>query len=252
MVRKDGRLPDQLRPVRIHRHFLRPSAGSVLIEFGNTRVICTANIEEQVPPWLMEQKRGWITAEYGMLPGATSPRKARERSGRVDGRTAEIQRLIGRSLRAVTNLEALGPRSIIVDCDVLEADGGTRTAAITGAWIALVDAVRQLASQHNLSTSQVIRHSVAAVSVGVVEGQILLDLNKEEDNAAAVDFNFVIASSGKLVEVQGTAEQTPFSEEDLLAMLALARPAACQLFRLQREALGEDWPLSESEVAFPL
>lgn len=245
MVRKDGRLPGQLRPVRIQRHFVRSSAGSVLIEFGNTRVLCTANIEPQVPPWLAEQNRGWITAEYGMLPGATSPRKTRERAGRVEGRTAEIQRLIGRSLRAVTNLEALGPRSIIVDCDVIEADGGTRTAAITGAWVALVDAVRQLAGELQLDISQILRQSVAAVSVGVVDGQILLDLTKEEDNTAAVDFNFVIASSGKLVEVQGTAEQSLFGEEELLAMLALARPAIEQLFDYQRQALGPDWPLPE-------
>ncbi len=244
MVRKDGRSPGELRPVRIQRHFIGSSAGSVLIEFGNTRVLCTANIEPQVPPWLAEQNRGWITAEYGMLPGATSPRKARERSGRVDGRSAEIQRLIGRSLRAVTNLEALGPRSIIVDCDVLEADGGTRTAAITGGWIALVDALRTIAADLPVPLGEVIRESVAAVSVGLVEGQILLDLNKEEDNLAAVDFNVVMASSGKLVEVQGTAEQALFSEEDLLAMLALARQATTHLFRLQQEALGPDWPLS--------
>ncbi len=246
MLRKDGRLPHQLRPVRIHRHFVQSSAGSVLIEFGNTRVLCTANVEAQVPQWLAEQNRGWITAEYGMLPGATSPRKTRERVGRMDGRSAEIQRLIGRSLRAVTNLEALGPRSIIVDCDVLEADGGTRTAAITGAWVALVDALTSLTHQLGVAPSQLVRESVAAVSVGLVGGQILLDLSKDEDNGAAVDFNFVIASSGKLVEVQGTAEQALFSEEELLNMLAMARPAAQQLFRLQREALGADWPLPEA------
>jgi ribonuclease PH len=242
MTRKDGRQADELRPIRIQRHFVRSSAGSVLIEFGRTRVVCTANVESQVPPWLAEQNRGWITAEYGMLPGSTSPRKLRERSGRVDGRSAEIQRLIGRSLRAVTNLEALGPRSIIVDCDVLEADGGTRTASITGAWVALVDALRSIAAQLPVPLSEVLRESVAAVSVGLVDGQMLLDLDKEEDNLAAVDFNVVVASSGKFVEVQGTAEQALFSEEELLAMLGLARRAVQELFRLQREALGADWP----------
>jgi ribonuclease PH len=236
-MRHDARANNALRPIRVTRQFTRPAAGSVLIQTGRTTVLCTASVEESVPAWLLGQGRGWITAEYGMLPGSTSPRKRRD-VGKVDGRTTEIQRLIGRSLRAVADLEVLGERSIIVDCDVLEADGGTRTASITGALIALVDAIGTIDA---LQRSP-LRDSVAAVSVGIVEGAAMLDLDYQEDVAADVDMNVVMTGGGRFVEVQGTGEEATFSEEELSAMLQLARGGIAKIREMQREALGDLWP----------
>lgn len=242
-MRNDGRQVDELRKVTVRRRYTRPSPGSVLFRAGGTTVLCTASVSEELPPWLKGQDRGWITAEYSMLPGSTSPRKTRERGGKLDGRTSEIQRLVGRSLRAVADLKALGPRLITVDCDVLEADGGTRTASVTGAWIALVDALAGLADVLD-SGRPVLRDSVAAVSVGLVGGRALLDLDYAEDVAAAVDMNVVMTGSGRFVEVQGTGEEATFSERDLAAMLKLARGGIAQLTALQRKVLGRQWPLA--------
>lgn len=237
MIRNDGRAADALRPITIQRNFTRPAAGSVLITSGRTTVLCTASVEAQVPPWMDGKGRGWVTAEYGMLPGSTSPRKRRD-VGKVDGRTTEIQRLIGRSLRAVVDLDALGERSILIDCDVLEADGGTRTASITGALVALVDAV---ASIPDLPANP-LRDSVSAVSVGMVDGVPLLDLDYSEDVRAEVDMNVVMTGIGRFVEVQGTGEEATFSEDELSAMLALARHGIARIRELQQQALGHRWP----------
>jgi ribonuclease PH len=241
-MRHDGRKPSQLRELTIKRKYTRTSPGSVLIRAGRTTVLCTASVDEQVPPWLKDKQQGWVTAEYNMLPGSTSPRKPRERAGTTDGRTTEIQRLIGRSLRAVVNMQAMGPRTITVDCDVLEADGGTRTASITGAFVALVDAVRTFA---DAATARAIFHdSVAAVSVGLVEGAAALDLDYAEDSAADVDMNVVMTGGGKFIEVQGTGERTVFDEQELNAMLRLARGGIRDLMHLQRETLGRTWPFA--------
>ena len=236
--RHDGRQPDELRPLKIKRRYTRPSAGSVLIQAGRTTVLCTASVEEQVPPWMKGKGRGWVTAEYNMLPGSTSPRKPRERGGKVDGRTTEIQRLIGRSLRAIVDLEALGERSITIDCDVLEADGGTRTASITGAYIALVDAVGTI---KGLTRSPLV-NSVAAVSVGMVAGQPVLDLDYAEDSTAAVDMNIVMTGDDRFVEVQGTGETATFTEAELAALIKLARGGIHKLRAAQKAALGRRWP----------
>ncbi|MEX0977974.1 MAG: ribonuclease PH [Pirellulales bacterium] len=236
-MRHDGRANDELRATRVTRGYTRPAAGSVLIQSGRTTVLCTASVEASAPPWMVGQGRGWVTAEYGMLPGSTSPRKRRD-VGKVDGRSTEIQRLIGRSLRAVVDLDALGERSIFVDCDVLEADGGTRTAAITGAMIALVDAIATIGE---LSASP-LSDSVAAVSVGIVEGVPVLDLDYKEDVAAEVDMNVVMTGSGRFVEVQGTGEEATFGEDELAAMLKLARRGIAQIRAVQEQALGDAWP----------
>jgi ribonuclease PH len=236
-MRHDGRTPSTLRPIKITRRFTRPAAGSVLIQSGATSVLCTASIDKSVPPWMVGQGRGWVTAEYSMLPGSTSPRKKRD-VGKVDGRTTEIQRLIGRSLRAVVDLEALGERSIMVDCDVLEADGGTRTASITGALIALVDA---LATIPDLGKYP-LRDSVAAISVGMVTGAPVLDLDYREDVDAEVDMNVVMTGGGRFVEVQGTGEEATFSEDELAAMLKLARSGLAEIRDLQKQTLGAAWP----------
>jgi ribonuclease PH len=216
----------------------------VLIQAGRTRVLCTASIDEALPPWKArdESPSGWVTAEYSMLPGSTSPRKRRDRSGQVDGRSTEIQRLIGRSLRSVVDLTALGPRTVIVDCDVLEADGGTRTLAVTGGFLALVDAVMSLEGD-NCQPRHVFRDSVAAVSVGLVDGQLLLDLDYAEDSRADVDLNVVMTGTGGFVEVQGTAEGRTFSRAELDEQLALAAKGLARLTALQREVLAEKWPL---------
>jgi ribonuclease PH len=242
IMRHDNRQPNDLRPITIQRHFTHAVPGSVLIRAGRTTVLCTASIEPSVPAWLVGQQRGWITAEYSMLPGSTSPRKQRERGAKVDGRTSEIQRLIGRSFRAVTDLLALGERNITIDCDVLEADGGTRTLSVTGGLIALVDAL--CAARISLPELKTLplRESVAAVSAGIVDGRPVLDLDYEEDFSAAVDMNVVMTGSGRFVEVQGTGEESTFSEEDLAAMLQLARAGIAQLTAIQRQALGESWP----------
>jgi ribonuclease PH len=242
-MRHDGRAPDQLRPITVQRGFTRSSPGSVLIQAGGTTILCTAAVDESVPPWKMNQPNptGWVTAEYNMLPGSTSPRKKRDRS-HVDGRTTEIQRLIGRSLRAVVDMQSLGARTITVDCDVLEADGGTRTLSITGGFIALVDALQSIQAPE-FDVRRVLTSSVAAVSVGVWRQQVVLDLDYEEDSRADVDFNVVMTGAGQYVEVQGTAEQGTFDDPQLLQMLAAARGGLAQLQKLQRESLGEKWPL---------
>ena len=236
-MRSDGRKPAELRRVKISTNFIRHAEGSVLIEVGDTRVICTATVEEQVPPFLRETGRGWVTAEYGMLPGSSTTRIQRESArGRVGGRTHEIQRLIGRSLRAVTNLELVGPRTIWLDCDVIEADGGTRTASITGAYVALALAVRRLRTKGTISADPM-TGSVAAVSVGIVDRRPLLDLCYDEDSRADVDMNFVMTGKGRFIEVQGTAEGQPFSKAQLTRLSDLAWDGIKQLTKLQRDAL---------------
>jgi ribonuclease PH len=239
-MRPDERTPSQLRPIKIKRHFTKAVPGSVLVQAGRTTVLCTAMIENKVPDWMAGKGRGWLTSEYSMLPGSTSPRKKRDRGTNVDGRTTEIQRLIGRSLRAVVDLEALGERTIMIDCDVLEADGGTRTLSISGAFIALVDA---LAATKDLPDprGRVLKQSVAAVSVGIVEGKPLLDLCYEEDAAAEVDMNVVMTGDGRFVEVQGTGEETTFTGEQLDAMLVLARRGIDELTEIQKKTLGRAW-----------
>jgi len=237
--RSDNRAPDQLRPVKIQPEYVSTAEGSVLIEVGNTRVICTASIEESVPVFLRNSGKGWVTAEYGMLPRATLTRTTRESArGRIGGRTHEIQRLIGRSLRAVMDLEKLGERSILLDCDVIQADGGTRTASITGAFVALKLALSKLVQAGTLS-SMPLRDSVAAVSSGIVEGQPLLDLCYEEDSRADVDMNLVMTSAGKFVEVQATAEHQVFDDSELDAMIQLARNGINTLLEKQQAVLGK-------------
>ena len=233
-MRHDGRQPDALRPVRIERRFLRYAEGSALIDMGETRVICAATVEGTVPEHLLGKGQGWVTAEYSMLP-RSSPRRVRREaiSGRIGGRTHEIMRLIGRSMRAVVDLQALGERSILLDCDVLQADGGTRTAAITGSCIALHDALTSLGlARHPM------RELVAAVSVGMCGGEAVLDLDYREDSSADVDMNVVMAESGRFIEVQGTAEHEPFTDAQLAALLQRARSGLGELFALQRRTLG--------------
>ncbi len=238
MARFDGRAAGELRPVTIERGFTRHAEGSVLISAGDTRVLVTASIEDKVPPFLRNTGQGWLTAEYALLPRSTHTRSARESAqGRVGGRTHEIQRLIGRSLRACVDLGKLGERTITIDCDVLQADGGTRTAAITGAYVALVDALTWLKSQRLLGQIPLV-DQLAAISVGVVDGVELLDLCYEEDSRAAVDMNVVGLASGKLVEVQSTAEGTPFERRQLDGMLDLAQAGLTELFIKQNQALG--------------
>jgi len=236
--RPDGRKPQQLRSVSFQRRFTRYAEGSVLVSFGETRVLCNASVEQRVPPFMRGQGRGWVTAEYSMLPRATHTRSMREASkGKLSGRTQEIQRLIGRSLRAVTDLGALGEITVQIDCDVLQADGGTRTASITGAYVALHDALTGLIKQGQLKKMPLL-DSVSAISVGIVKGAPTLDLNYEEDSSADVDMNFVITGSGKFVEVQGTAEEIPFSAAALDAMRDLALAGCEELKQLQQTALA--------------
>ena len=237
MPRIDKRASDQLRPVTFTRKFTPNATGSVLVGFGNTMVMCTAMIEHSVPPWMAGKGTGWITAEYGMLPGSTHDRKQRERSGKTDGRTSEIQRLIGRSLRAVVDLEMLGERTLWVDCDVLNADGGTRTAGITGAYVAVMDAIQSLEKQGVKFAAPPLKDSVAAVSVGIVRGEPMLDLCYEEDSKAEVDMNLVLTGKGLIVEVQGTAEKTPFDASKLMQLYKLAEKGISELKRMQAEAL---------------
>jgi len=248
-MKKAPRAANQLRPVKIKRRFTRTAPGSVLYQAGGTTVLCTASVEPGVPPWLEGQGKGWITAEYNMLPGSTRPRKRRERGGKVDGRTTEIQRLIGRSLRAVADLEGLGERLITIDCDVLEADGGTRTASITGGFIALVDALRSILRELPDPKRFPLRDSVAAVSVGIVDGRAVLDLDYDMDFAAAVDMNVVMTGRGRFVEIQGTGEEATFSEDELHALLRLARRGISQLTNLQRKILGKQWPFAHDPSA---
>jgi len=237
-MRNDGRSAASLRQIKITRNFTRHAEGSVLIEFGDTKVLCTASVEESVPPFLKGKGTGWVTAEYAMLPRATHTRSPREAAkGKQTGRTLEIQRLIGRSLRAVTDLTKLGERSITIDCDVIQADGGTRTASITGAYIALTDALATLRDKGVLKELP-LKEAVAAVSVGILNGEVLLDLNYPEDSAAQVDMNFVMTASNRFVEVQGTAETEPFTVFQMDAMRELAAEGIRRLFEIQSEALA--------------
>jgi ribonuclease PH len=239
MTRRDNRAADALREVKITRNYLKHAEGSVLIEFGDTKVICNATIEDRVPSFLKGKGSGWVTAEYCMLPRATHTRNQRESAkGKLSGRTHEIQRLIGRSLRAVVDLTALGERSVVIDCDVIQADGGTRTASITGAYVALADALQALVDSGALPRHPM-REAVAAVSVGIVDGEAFLDLDYPEDSNAEVDMNFVMTSSLRFVEVQGTAEAEPFTLEQMDAMRSHAILGLTRLFEIQREALGQ-------------
>ncbi len=238
--RIDGRETDQLRPVEIRRNYLRHAEGSALISMGGTTVLCSASVDESVPPFLKGSGKGWVTAEYAMLPRSTNTRVSRDgRRGSVSGRTQEIQRLIGRSLRAVFDLESLGERSILIDCDVIEADGGTRTASITGSFVALCDAVKWL-SNRDLLDKDPIRDAVAAISTGIIGGVPMLDLCYDEDSTADVDMNLVMTGGGDLVEIQGTAEHNPFSTDQLSAMLELGKRGVNQLIDLQTQALERD------------
>ncbi|MEJ8547061.1 ribonuclease PH [Brevibacillus borstelensis] len=238
-MRNDGRTHDQLRPVTITRNYIKHAEGSCLIEVGDTKVICTATLEDRVPPFMRGGGKGWITAEYAMLPRATESRNARESSkGKVAGRTMEIQRLIGRALRSVVQLEAMGERTIWLDCDVIQADGGTRTASITGAYVAMVEAMSKLV-ENGTWKQYPLNDFLAATSVGIIDGEVLLDLNYKEDSSATVDMNIVMTGQGKFVELQGTGEEAPFSVEQLQGMLALAKKGMEQLFAAQKEALSE-------------
>ena len=237
MTRRDGRRPEDLRPIRLTRNFVKHAEGAVLVEVGETRVICTASVEERVPPFLRGAGQGWVTAEYGMLPRATSTRTPRE-AGRTGGRTHEIQRLVGRSLRAVVEMVKLGERTITVDCDVIQADGGTRTAAITGGFLALADCLHGLQAAGRLLQDP-LRDRVAATSVGLVGGTALLDLDYSEDSTAEVDMNVVMTGAGRFVEVQGTAEQTPFDLAQLETLLTHARRGIERLLELQRRLLAD-------------
>lgn len=238
----NARKRNEIRPVKVKRKFTRNSPGSVLYQCGGTTVLCTASIDESVPPWMKGEGKGWMTAEYNMLPHSTSPRKRRDRSGKVDGRTTEIQRLIGRSLRAVADLEALGERQLNVDCDVLEADGGTRTASITGAFIAALDALHSVRRDLPFKDRFPFKDSVAAVSVGVVGGHPCLDLDYEMDFAAAVDMNVVMTGKGQFVEIQGTGEEATFSEDELSSLIRLGRKGIRELIEIQKKSLGKAWP----------
>ena len=237
-MRPSGRRRDEMREVRLTPHFTRHAEGSVLVEFGDTRVLCTASVEPKVPPFLKGKAQGWVTAEYGMLPRSTHSRTQREAArGTQSGRTLEIQRLIGRSLRAVVDRDALGENTITIDCDVLQADGGTRTAAITGGYVALALAVARLVAGRKIARNP-IHGQVAAVSVGIFRGEPVLDLDYAEDSAAETDANFVITGSGGLVEVQGTAEGKPFSEEEFMSLMRLARAGVAELVALQKAAVA--------------
>jgi ribonuclease PH len=237
-MRIDGRNPKQLRPLKITPSYLKTADGSVLIEVGDTKVICTAKLEERVPQFLRNSGKGWITAEYGMLPGSSQARIGRESArGKIGGRTHEIQRLIGRSLRAIADLRKLGEKTIWIDCDVIQADGGTRTASITGAYVALVEAVRGWLERGIISQDP-IKDAVAAVSIGIIEGKILLDLAYEEDSRADVDMNFVMTASGKFIEVQGTAESTPFTKKQMERMTEMAQQGIRELLKAQKQVLA--------------
>lgn len=255
-MRHDGRANDQLRPVKITRNYIKHAEGSCLIEVGDTKVICTATLEERVPPFMRGGGKGWVTAEYGMLPRATETRNARESSkGKVGGRTMEIQRLIGRALRSVVNLEAMGERTVWLDCDVIQADGGTRTASITGAFVAMVDAMQKLVEAGTWKQLP-IHDYLAATSVGIIGGDVLLDLNYMEDSTAIVDMNIVMTGKGKYVELQGTGEEAPFSAEELQQLLAVGQKGILELIAIQKEVLGglelgQEAPLASADVTAP-
>ena len=238
-MRPSGRSAEQLRDIKFTRNYTKHAEGSVLVEFGDTKVLCTATVEDRIPRWLKGQGRGWVTAEYGMLPRSTGSRMGREAArGKQGGRTMEIQRLIARSLRAVVNLEALGERNITVDCDVIQADGGTRTASITGGFVALADAMQWLVDQRKVKKNPIIGQ-VASVSVGIFEGTPVLDLDYDEDSNAETDMNVVMNDAGAFIEVQGTAEGHAFRQDELDAMLGLAKSGIAELIEHQREVLGQ-------------
>jgi ribonuclease PH len=237
MARNDGRTPDALRPISFARNYTKHAPGSVLVSFGDTRVLCTAMYTDGVPPFLQGRGQGWLTAEYSMLPSATMDRKSRDKAGKVDGRSVEIQRLIGRSLRGVVELAKMTERTVWIDCDVLQADGGTRTAAITGTYVALYDLFKHM-EQKRLLRAWPLASQVAAVSVGVVGGEVLVDLNYAEDSKAETDMNLVMTGEGKFIEVQGAAEGAPFSQSELDGMLRHGQAAISKLFELQRAALA--------------
>ncbi len=238
MSRSDGRAPNQMRTVSIKKNFIKHAEGSVLIQVGDTKVICNASVEEKVPPFLRDKKQGWVTAEYSMLPRSTHTRMSRESSrGKVSGRTQEIQRLIGRSLRTVVDMEQLGERTIWIDCDVIQADGGTRTASITGAFVAMCLAMKQLKKDKKIEVIPV-KDFVAATSVGILKGKKILDLEYSEDSVAEVDMNIVKTGRGGFVEIQGTAEKEPFSDKDMDAMLSLANKGIKELIALQKKTIG--------------
>ena len=237
-MRPSGRKTDQMRKVSFERGFSKHAEGSCLVRFGDTHVLCTASVEEKSPAWLRNTGKGWVTAEYGMLPRSTGDRMRREATqGKQGGRTQEIQRLIGRSLRAVVNLEGLSERQITVDCDVIQADGGTRTASISGGWIALYDCLKWMESRNMVKLDKVLKDHVAAISCGIFANQPVLDLDYLEDSSAETDANFVMTGAGGIVEIQGTAEGAPFSEEELLTLMGLAKKGVSELVELQKQAI---------------
>jgi len=239
MQRIDGRNNEQIRPVKIIRNYLKHAEGSVLIEMGDTKVICTASVDDKVPPFIKGTGKGWITSEYGMLPRSTETRKPRESArGKIDGRTMEIQRLIGRALRSIVNLEKLGEITIYIDCDVIQADGGTRTASITGSFVALVDALYNLVQQEKLKEVP-LNGYIAAVSVGIKDGEAILDLNYAEDSTCQVDMNMVMTDRGEFIEIQGTGEESPFNKVQLREMMELAEKGIYELIEIQKQSLGE-------------
>ena len=238
-MRPSGRKTDQMRKVSFERNFSKHAEGSCLVKFGDTHVLCTASLEEKTPSWLRNSGKGWVTAEYGMLPRATGDRMRREAAaGKQGGRTQEIQRLIGRSLRAVVDMKKLGERQIVIDCDVIQADGGTRTASITGGFIALHDCLKWMETRNMVKVDKVLKDHVAAISCGIFAGQPVIDLDYLEDSAAETDANFVMTGSGGIVEIQGTAEGTPFSQDEFLSLLGLAQNGIAELVALQKQAIG--------------
>ena len=243
MPRPNARAVDQLRPLSFQRQFTRQAPGSVLVSMGNTVVLCTCCVEPKVPDFLVGKGRGWLTAEYGMLPGSTNSRKARDKAGKVDGRSVEIQRLIGRSLRAIVDLSKLGERTLWIDCDVIDADGGTRTASINGAFVALVDALNSVALKLPCPVAEILTDSVAAVSVGLIDGETRLDLEYVEDRDADVDFNVVMTGAGTFIEVQGTGEESTFTRSQLDALVNAATVGIAEITLAQKAALGTAWPL---------
>ncbi|WP_223477691.1 ribonuclease PH [Oricola indica] len=239
MTRPSGRMPDQMRAISFERGVSKHAEGSCLVKFGDTHVLCTASLEERVPPWMRNSGRGWVTAEYGMLPRSTGDRMRREASaGKQGGRTLEIQRLIGRSMRAIVDLEALGERQITIDCDVIQADGGTRTASITGGWVALHDCLDWMHKRQMASKTRVLKDHIAAVSCGIYKGTPVTDLDYAEDSEAETDANFVMTGSGGVVEIQGTAEGVPFSRDEFNALFDQASNAIQQLVEMQKQAVG--------------
>ncbi|MBB3397607.1 MULTISPECIES: ribonuclease PH [unclassified Rhizobium] len=238
-MRPSGRKTDQMRKVSFERNFSKHAEGSCLVKFGDTHVLCTASVEEKPPAWLRNTGKGWVTAEYGMLPRATGERMKREAaSGKQGGRTQEIQRLIGRSLRAVVDLKELGERQITLDCDVIQADGGTRTASITGAWVALYDCLKWMESRNMLKVERVLKDHVAAISCGIFANQSVIDLDYLEDSSAETDANFVMTGAGGIVEIQGTAEGTPFTDEEFASLMTLAKTGIAELVAMQKQAIA--------------